>query len=341
MNRHDRSSLETGRVDDFGTSRRGMIAPSRGPSFPGALGKHARIQTHVEWPTVLLAGVIYTGWIVSTLTAAADAPLWIWAPLAAWFAAWHTSLQHEIIHGHPTGSSMLNRAIAGLPLTLWLPFSRYRDTHLQHHVDERLTDPLDDPESFYVTPEAWAGMTAGERALRWTMNSLIGRLVLGPPWLAMRFLWTEGRVAISGDRDRAVALIKHLAQAGIVLIWLYVVCGISPVLYALAVVWPATALILLRSFAEHRPVTDPAARSVIVDTHGPLAWLYLGNNLHALHHERPGLPWYALAKIYGANRGDILTRNGGYRFGGYGEIARRFLLRAKDSPCHPNERWLR
>ena len=36
-----------------------------------------------------------------------------------------------------------------VPLTLWLPYERYRHTHHVHHIDARLTDPLDDPESFY------------------------------------------------------------------------------------------------------------------------------------------------------------------------------------------------
>jgi hypothetical protein len=30
-----------------------------------------------------------------------------------------------------------------------------------------------------------------------------------------------------------------------------------------------------------------------------------------------------------------LARNGGFRYAGYGEIARRFLLKPKDSPAHP------
>ena len=228
--------------------------------------------------------------------------------------------------------------LAGPPLTLWLPFARYRDTHLQHHHDDQLTDPLDDPESFYVTPDAWATMGYAERTLRWVMNTLLGRLVLGPPWLAARCLWVEGSTALSGDRGRALGLLRHLAQAAIVLIWVQAVNGIPVLVYLLAVVWPATALIQLRSFAEHRPVAEPKARSVIVETRGPLAWLYLSNNLHALHHERPGLPWYALAKVYWSNQIDILARNGGYRYAGYTQIARQFLLRAKDSPCHPNMR---
>src|SRR3546814_17196846 len=92
---------------------------------------------------------------------------------------------------------------------------------------------------------------------------------------------------------------------------------------------------LLRSFAEHRPAADAAHRSAIVESRGPLAWLYLSNNLHALHHERPGLPWFVLPKVYRANREAVLTRNGGYRLAGYAALARRWLLHPRDHPRLP------
>ena len=38
----------------------------------------------------------------------------------------HSSLQHEIVHGHPTRWLGVNRLLAMLPLSLWLPFERYR-----------------------------------------------------------------------------------------------------------------------------------------------------------------------------------------------------------------------
>ena len=66
-----------------------------------------------------------------------------------------------------------------------------------------------------------------------------------------------------------------------------------------------------------------------------MAWLYLSNNLHALHHERPGLPWFVLPKIYRANREAVLARNGGYRLSGYAEVARRWLVASRDHPRHP------
>lgn len=310
------------------------------PSAVGAIPSAApvsapRLAERVEWQTVSLAIVVYAGWLTAMLAAAAGAPIWTWAPVAAWCVAWQASLQHEIIHGHPTPNAGLNRWIAGPPLTLWLPYDRYRSLHLQHHVDERLTDPLDDPESFYVTAEAWRRAPVPTRLLLFALNTLAGRLVLGPLWSVMCFLRTESRALRRGDRARARDWAWHVLLAVAVAAVVDGVFGVPVWLYALAVVWPATGLMLLRSFAEHRPAADPAHRSAIVESRGPFAWLFLSNNLHALHHERPGLPWFVLPKIYRANRSAVLERNGGYRLAGYAEIARRWLLTPRDHPRHP------
>lgn len=295
-----------------------------------------RLAARVEWQTVALAAGIYAGWFAAMLAGGFGfLPLWAWAPVAAWCAAWQASLQHEVMHGHPTPNAALNRWIAGPPLVLWLPYERYRATHLQHHVDERLTDPLDDPESFYVTAGTWDRAGPARRIVLWLLNTLTGRLILGPWWAVGRFAASEFRQVRRGDRAPVGAWGRHAVQVAAVAVTVDVVLGIPVWLYLLAVVWPATALMLLRSFAEHRPAADPAHRTAIVESRGPLAWLFLSNNLHALHHERPGLPWFVLPKIYDANRDAVLARNGGYRLSGYTEVARRWLLTPRDHPRHP------
>jgi len=295
-----------------------------------------RLAERVEWQTVGLAAAIYGGCVAAMLAGGLGLlPLWAWAPLAAWCVAWQASLQHEIIHGHPTPNAVVNRWIAGPPLALWLCYDRYRQTHLQHHQDDRLTDPLDDPESFYVTEDAWRRAGPLGRVLLRALNTLAGRLLLGPPWVVARALVSEVRAIRRGVPRRAVAWARHGMASAAVIVVVDTGFGIPVWLYLLAVVWPATSLMLLRSFAEHRPAADAAHRSIIVESRGPLAWLFLSNNLHALHHERPGLPWFVLPKIYSANREAVLARNGGYRAAGYAEIARRWLLRPRDHPRHP------
>lgn len=290
----------------------------------------------MEWQTVALAGVIYAGWAAALLAGSLGVlPLWAWAPVAAWCVAWQASLQHEVIHGHPTPSAVVNRWIAGPPLALWLCYERYRATHLAHHRDDRLTDPLDDPESFYVTAEGWRRAGPAGRTLLRALSTLSGRLALGPPWAVLRSLAAEARAIRRGTPGRAAALARHIAAAAAVAAAIDLGLGIPVWLYLLAVVWPATSLMLLRSFAEHRPAAVAAHRSIIVESRGPLAWLYLSNNLHALHHERPGLPWFVLPEVYRADREAVLARNGGYRAAGYADIARRWLLRPRDHPQHP------
>ena len=58
-------------------------------------------------------------------------PWWTLAALGAWIIAWQLNLQHETIHGHPTRSRRVNEAIGSWPLSLWLPYSIYRSTHLR------------------------------------------------------------------------------------------------------------------------------------------------------------------------------------------------------------------
>jgi fatty acid desaturase len=79
----------------------------------------------VEWPTLAVASVVYGSWTGLTLWHEAI-PAFALVPLAAWTIAWHSSLQHEILHGHPTRWRGLNRALAAMPLSLWIPFERYR-----------------------------------------------------------------------------------------------------------------------------------------------------------------------------------------------------------------------
>ncbi len=77
---------------------------------------------------------------------------------------------------------------------------------------------------------------------------------------------------------------------------------------------------------------------MVVEAEPPLALMFLNNNLHVVHHAKPGLAWYRLPALYRRDRDAFLKANGGYFFAGYGEVFRRFLLRAKEHPLHPAQR---
>ncbi len=114
--------------------------------------------TGVEWPTVAVAALIYSGWLALTWWHAA-LPTALIAVAGSWLVAWHGSLQHETIHGHPTRWRAVNAAIGAVPLSLWLPYGLYRDSHVAHHRSPHITDPLADPESRYVASGAGRAMS--------------------------------------------------------------------------------------------------------------------------------------------------------------------------------------
>src|SRR5579863_8821539 len=88
----------------------------------------------IEWLTAALAAAVYAMWLGATFLWD-RLPLWALLPIGAWTTASHMSLQHEIIHGHPTRTRWINNLIGQWPLALWLPFENYRHSHLAHHND--------------------------------------------------------------------------------------------------------------------------------------------------------------------------------------------------------------
>jgi fatty acid desaturase len=301
----------------------------------------------VEWPTVLLAFVIYGLWFALTWFWQ-SIPIWLLAPIGGWSIAWQMNLQHEIIHGHPTGNRTINRLIGIWPLALWLPYSLYRRSHLQHHNDERLTDPLDDPESYYWTNEDWQSVSRVGRALVRMQSTLLGRIMIGPVWSCTR-LWTlEGRRAIRNERGARREIVEHLAQVCVVLAWVLGVCRMPFTTYLFCFVYAGTALAMVRSFAEHRAESEAERRTAIVENSWILGTLFLFNNLHVAHHMRPNLPWYMLPGWYAKNREALIARNGGLLYDSYFDIFRRYFLRRHDQTLHPYrpssvaapERWV-
>ena len=212
-----------------------------------------------------------------------------------------------LAHGHPTRLPWLNRALGLPPLLLHLPFDRYRALHLQHHRDERLTDPLDDPETGYLTPADWRGLGAcGRLAVRVTAT-LAGRLLVGPVWAAGRFVWRDADLARRAAPAVRAAWAWHAPMLAAVLAWITLACGMSLATYAACFWLPSMALLLLRSFAEHRAAAEARHRTAVVEAAPVLGLLFLFNNLHAAHHERPGLAWYRLPGWYRRERARLLA----------------------------------
>jgi len=288
----------------------------------------------VEWPTLALFAAIYASWL--GLVVFHDAiPLWLWLPLAAWTSAWWGSAQHEALHGHPTRSRFVNTALASPPIWLWIPFERYQQTHLRHHRDERLTDPLDDPESRYKCPDGWSRLGPVGQALVDAQTTLLGRLVIGPFWSIGAFLTQEALAIRAGDRERARIWLRHAVWTTALLAFAVGAAGLPLWKYLLGFVYFGTALALIRSFAEHKAEASVEKRTAIVERSPLLGLLFLYNNLHAVHHKWPTVPWYRLPALYRANREALIAENGGLVYNGYADVFRRFFLRRHDLPVHP------
>jgi fatty acid desaturase len=293
----------------------------------------ARTGARVEWPTIVLLALTYAAWAAVTAFAA-DLGLWVAVPCLALLLAQHSSLQHEVIHGHPTRHGTLNDALVFPALGLFLPFERFRDMHLAHHYDPLLTDPHDDPESNYLDPAVWARLRRPARVVLAANNTLLGRMILGP-LLGTYVLWRDDLRAIrAGDRQIARACLHHLLGIMPVAGWL-AVAGTMPVWAYLVGCWAALGILRIRTFLEHQAHERAGSRSVIIEDRGPLALLFLNNNLHAVHHAHPQLPWYRLPAEYARRREEFLRRNGGYRYRSYAEVFRRHFLRRKDPVAHP------
>ncbi len=306
-----------------------------------------------EAPTWILALGVYATWGALTW-GYHSLPWWLLLPAGAYVICLHGSLQHEVLHGHPTRRRWLNELLARPALWLWLPYGAYRDSHLAHHRTTKLTCPGRDPESNYVMPEDWGRMPAPVRAIYAVCATSPGRLVVGPAVCVAVFLGRELRALAAADPvadsnvrradQRALARgdlrpLRHWLPHAVfmvpVLYWVLVVCEIPFWGYVGFFAYPGLALTLLRSFAEHRPERDQGRATAIIEASWPMALAYLNNNLHALHHERPDLPWYRLPAVYRAERAAILARNGGHVYPGYAAIIGRFFFRWKDSPLHP------
>lgn len=282
-------------------------------------------RSKIEWPTVLLCAVIYGGWLALTFFHRSIP----WPLLAAgggWIVAWHMSLQHEVLHGHPTRKRWMNDAIGFPPVTLWLPYQIYRAIHLRHHRDEYLTDPLEDPETYYLTPDRFGRLGPAARAFLRFTNTFLGRITFGAQRSMVLFLWAHLGHCLRGNRAELRIWLPHLAGVAVVLVWVCGVCGMSPWIYILCFVIPSRSLASIRSFAEHRAAPHQAERTAIVENAPILGLLFLYNNLHVVHHDRPGLPWYRIPAYYRAHRAAIIAANGGLVYDGYADVARRYFL---------------
>ncbi|RWK00709.1 fatty acid desaturase [Mesorhizobium sp.] len=287
----------------------------------------------VEWPTVFLALFCYGAWLAAGFLLWPSYPLLALAALAL-ILALQSSLMHEVLHGHPTRNARINEAFVFLPIGIVWPFRRFKTIHLRHHADERLTDPLDDPESYYQALWMHEEMPPTMRLLLKLNNTMVGRLILGPWLSSIGFFIDDARQIAAGDKAIRNAWLLHAVGIAVAVSIVTLGFGIPLWLYILVPVWLGQSLISIRTYAEHQWSEHPEGRTIIVER-SPLSFLFLNNNLHFVHHKSPTVAWYKLPKMFRDRREEWLRMNNGYVYPNYFALIKSFAFKAKEPVVHP------
>ncbi len=288
----------------------------------------------IEWSTLSLIVGCMISWAAAGVFWQ-TAFWWLVPPVMAVLAAFHGSLQHETVHGHPTHWRWVNEVLVSLPLGFIFPYRRYRDLHLRHHNDANLTDPFEDPESYFWPLSHYRRMRPFMRKLFEINNTFAGRLMVGPALTIIGFGRTEIVRLWHGEKGVRLAWTLHLAGVLALLVLVIQLFAMPVWVYFVFVVYPAASLTSMRSYAEHQAAENIGGRSAIVESNPALSLLYLNNNLHIVHHAHPQVPWYDIPKLYRDRKDNYLAANDHLLFHGYSDIARRFAFTVKQPVDHP------
>lgn len=287
-----------------------------------------------QWPTWFLLLAVPAAWFALLLGSPLLGAGWTIVLLIPVVVLW-MSVQHELLHGHPTRFNGLNKVLGYAPFALWYPYTLYRDSHLQHHRDHDLTLPGIDPESRYMTQAHWQGSSKLLRGLLWLNKTVLGRLLVGPPLALYGMAQEELRRLRRGDRQAWCMWLTHGFFTLLMFAFIAYCSELAVWQYVFLVTVPVLSVGMVRSFYEHRPAVRPEQRTVLNEAGWPWTWLFLNLNLHLVHHDLPSLPWFYLPRVYRARRAQWQQRSGGFLVQGYGELIRRHAVQAIDSPQHP------
>ena len=287
-----------------------------------------------QWPTWFLLLAVPAAWFALLLGSPLLGAGWTIVLLIPVVVLW-MSVQHELLHGHPTRFNGLNKVLGYAPFALWYPYTLYRDSHLQHHRDHDLTLPGIDPESRYMTQAHWQGSSKLLRGLLWLNKTVPGRLLVGPPLALYGMAKAELQRLRRGDRQAWCMWLTHGFFTLLMFAFIAYCSELAVWQYVFLVTVPVLSVGMVRSFYEHRPAVRPEQLTVLNEAGWPWTWLFLNLNLHLVHHDLPSLPWFYLPRVYRARRAQWQQRSGGFLVQGYGELIRRHAVQAIDSPQHP------
>jgi len=286
-----------------------------------------------DWRTLVIAVLVYGGWL-ATVFLHKQMPWWATFALLTWFGAWHLSLQHELVHGHPFRNSKLNAALASLSPTMWVPFLSFKRDHISHH-NSTLTHPKLDTESYYSMPEQWQHSGRFLRSIYWANRTIAFRLTIWSVFSTVQYFFADAWRAIRNVDNARSAWVLHIPALIAVTYIVNNLAGMSMIEYLIGGVFASHSLNMMRSFAEHKTLGDESTRTAMIDAGRVMSLLMLNNNLHIAHHDEPSAPWYKVPEV--AERLNAFERaqkiDALYK-GGYGELLRRFTFKPYDQPVY-------
>ena len=290
----------------------------------------ALLRERAEWRTLLVVFAVY-GFTALTVVRYEVLTPWLAIPMLGVLGAWHLSMQHEVLHGHPFKNQFLNDAIGGIPVTLWIPYLAFKKDHHEHHLSD-LTNPALDNESYYVSQEQWD--KAGKiRRAAWTANrTILFRMFVWTIVSTITYVLTVLKRAVRNEKSDRLAVALHVV--GVVFVVYLVSLSSMPLWqFALGTVYGGRILNAIRPFPEHKYQNGVETRTAMIMAGRFMSLLMLNNNLHVAHHDEPGVPWYRYDKLMQRVNAVQRARDAGVLYeGGYAEVFRRFSFTPVDSP---------
>ena len=290
----------------------------------------ALLRERAEWRTLLVVAAVY-GLTVLTVVRYEVLTPWLAIPMLGVLGAWHLSMQHEVLHGHPFKNQFLNDVLGGIPVTLWIPYLAFKKDHHEHHLSD-LTNPALDNESYYVSQEQWD--KAGKiRRAAWTANrTILFRMFVWTIVSTITYVLSVLKRAVRNEKSDRLAVALHVV--GVVFVVYLVSLSSMPLWqFALGTTYGGRILNAIRPFPEHKYQSGVETRTAMIMAGRFMSLLMLNNNLHVAHHDEPGVPWYRYDKLMQRVNAVQRARDAGVLYeGGYAEIFRRFSFTPVDSP---------
>jgi fatty acid desaturase len=283
-----------------------------------------------EWRTLAVVIAVYGLTVLTVLRYDVLTP-WLAVPMLAVLGAWHLSMQHEVLHGHPFKNQFINDAIGGIPVTLWIPYLAFKKDHHEHHLSD-LTNPALDNESYYVSQEQWDKAGRIRRAA-WTANrTILFRMFVWTIVSTITYVLSVLKRAVRGEKGDRLAVALHVV--GLVFVVYLVSLSSMPLWqFALGTVYGGRILNAIRPFPEHKYQSGVETRTAMIMAGRFMSLLMLNNNLHIAHHEEPWVPWYRYDGLMSRVKAVERAREAGILYeGGYAEVFRRFSFTPVDSP---------